>query len=166
VPIASTLRSALSSIDAELPLVNVVALDQLRAGTRFANEVFATMFTAFAAIALLLAGIGLHAVTAYAVTQRTREIGIRIALGARRSAVTWMLVRRTMPALAAGVTFGVAASIGVGRVVKSLLVGTSPHDPATIAAIVVILVAVAVASTFVPARRAARLDPSEALRHD
>jgi ABC-type antimicrobial peptide transport system permease subunit len=77
-----------------------------------------------------------------------------------------MFVRRTMPALAAGVTLGVAASIGVGRVVRSLLAGTSPHDPATIGAIVVILVTVAIASTFVPARRAAKLDPSEALRHD
>jgi ABC-type antimicrobial peptide transport system permease subunit len=156
----------LSSIDAELPLVNVMALDQLLAGTRFANEAFATMFGAFAAIALLLAAVGLHAVTAYAVTQRTREIGIRIALGARASTVTWMFVRRTLPALAVGVVVGIAASVGVGQVVKSMLAGTSPHDPATLAAIVVMLVAVVLASTFLPARRAARLDPTAALRHE
>ena len=166
IPIAPTLRTVLSSIDPEMPLVNVMALDQLLAGTRFANEAFATMFGSFAAIALLLAAIGLYAITAYAVTQRTREIGIRVALGARASAVTWMFVRRTLPALIVGVVLGIAAAVGVGQIVKSMLAGTSPHDPATLAAIAVILVAVVLASTILPARRATRLDPSAALRHE
>ena len=165
-PIATTLRSALAATDPELPLVNVMPLDQLLAGTRFANEVFATMFGTFAAIALLLAAIGLHAITAYAVTQRTREIGIRVALGAGRSTVTWMFVRHTLPAIIAGLVLGTAASLGVGQVVRGILAGTSPRDPVALAAISIILVAVALVSTVVPARRAATLDPAAALRRD
>ena len=166
VQVASTLRNTLSSIAAELPLASVTTLDQFVAGTRFANEAFATMFSTFALIALLLAAIGLHAITAYAVTQRTREIGIRMALGARTSSVTWMFVRRTLPALIVGVTFGIAAAVGVGRFVRSMLAGTGPHDPATLASITVILVIVALISTLIPAQRAAKLDPAVALRHD
>jgi predicted permease len=166
VPVAGTLRSSLSAIDAELPLVSVTTLDQFVAGTRFANEVFATMFSAFAVIALVLAAIGLHAVTAYAVTRRTKEIGIRMALGARASAVTWMFVRRTLPALMMGVTLGTAAAVGVGQFVRSMLAGTSPHDPEILAGITAVLVIVVITSTLVPARRAAKLDPAIALHHD
>ena len=166
VQVAGRLRSALSSIDAELPLASVTTLDQFVAGTRFANEAFATMFSTFAAIALGLAAIGLHGLTAYAVTERTREIGIRMALGAQPSRVTWMFVRRTLPALMIGVTLGIAAAVGVGQFVRSMLAGTSPHDPATLAGITVILAVVVLTSTVIPARRAARLDPAVALRHD
>lgn len=166
VSIAAALRTVMTSVDPELPLVNMMSLDQLLAGTRFANEAFATMFGAFALIALLLAAIGLHGVTAYAVRQRTREIGIRVALGAPASTVVWMFVRRILPALAIGVIVGMGAAVGVGQVVKSTLAGTSPHDPATLAAITIVLVAVALASTLAPARRAVRVDPSAALRHE
>jgi ABC-type antimicrobial peptide transport system permease subunit len=166
VPLAGRLRRALSSIDADLPLVSVTTLDQFVAGTRFANEAFAAMFSTFAGIALLLAAIGLHGVTAHAVTQRTREIGIRMALGARPSRVTWMFVRRIVPALVVGIVVGIGAAVGVGRFVRSMLAGTSPHDPATLASITVILAIVVLASTLVPAHRAATLDPAVALRRE
>ncbi|HZR22058.1 MAG TPA: ADOP family duplicated permease [Vicinamibacterales bacterium] len=164
--IMPTVRHALTSIDAELTVTNVMSLDQLLAGTRFANEAFATMFSSSAAIALMLAAIGLHAITAYSVTQRTREIGIRIALGARASTVTWLFVRRTVPALLVGTALGLGAALGVGGFVQSMLAGTSPHDPATLVAITLVLVAVVLLSAFVPARRAARLEPTAALRHE
>ncbi len=166
VSIAGTLRSALAEVDAELPLESVTTLDQFVAGTRFANEAFATMFSTFAAIALLLAAVGLHAVTAYAVTQRTKEIGIRLALGARTSNVSWMFVRQILPALVVGMTFGIAAAAGVGQFVRSMLAGTSPRDPGTLVAISAVLASVALISTLVPALRAANLDPAAALRHD
>jgi predicted permease len=166
VSIAGTLRSALAAVDPELPLQSVTTLDQIVAGTRFANVAFAAMFSTFATIALLLAAIGLHAVTAYAVTRRTKEIGIRMALGAQTFSVSWMFVRQILPALILGTTFGIAGAAGVGQFVRSMLAGTSPRDPVTLVAISVVLVGVALLSTFVPALRAANLDPAAALRHD
>ena len=166
VSITGSLRSALATVDAELPLESVTTLDQVLAGTRFANEAFATMFSTFAAIALVLAAIGLHAVTAYAVTQRTKEIGIRMALGAQTSRVSWMFVREIVPPLMLGTALGILAAAGVGQFVRSMLAGTSPRDPVTLATITAILTSVALVSTLLPALRASHLDPAAALRHE
>jgi putative ABC transport system permease protein len=149
-----------------LPLVNVMPLDELLAGTRFANQVFATLFAAFAAIALLLAAIGLHAITAFSVTARTREIGVRVALGAQPSAIVWLFVRRTLPPLAIGLVLGSIGAFGIGAVVRSMLIGTSPHDPLTLAVITIVLTAVVLLAAFRPAHRATRLDPVASLRHE
>jgi ABC-type antimicrobial peptide transport system permease subunit len=117
-------------------------------------------------MALVLAAVGLYAVTAYAVTQHTRDIGVRMVLGAQPGQVIWLFLRRSLVQLAVGLTIGVAAALGVGRVLQSFLVQTSARDPVTLISIVVLLIVVAFAASIGPARRATRLDPLHALRHD
>jgi putative ABC transport system permease protein len=160
------LREQIRALDPNLPLFNIMPLDQLLSGTRFANQVFATMFAVSAAIALLLAAVGLQAITAYAVHQRTQEIGVRMALGATRSELVWLFVRRMLLPLALGVAVGLPAAFGVGRFVRGMVIQVGPNDPVTLVSITIVLIAVALAATFVPARRAARLDPAVALRHE
>jgi macrolide transport system ATP-binding/permease protein len=120
----------------------------------------------FAVIALVVAAVGLYAVTAYAVTQHTREVGVRLALGAQPGQVIWFFLKRSLGQLTIGLTIGLAASFAAGRVLQSFLVQTSAHDPLTLVSIVVLLTVVAVAACVGPARRATRLDPLTALRHD
>jgi putative ABC transport system permease protein len=135
-------------------------LREAMAPTRFAMALLVT----FSVVAILLSAVGLYGVIAYAVTQRTREIGIRLALGAAPRAVTSLVVRSGMHLTAAGVALGVAAAVGSTRVLGGMLYGVRPGDPITYAAIVALVVATAVAACYVPARRAARIDPTEALR--
>lgn len=106
------------------------------------------------------------AVTAYSVTQRTQEIGLRVALGAQPRQVLWLVLRRALVQLAIGLPIGIAGAYGVGRLLQSILVQTSPGDPPTLISIVVVLVTVAVLACLWPARRAARLDPMLALRYE
>jgi putative ABC transport system permease protein len=124
------------------------------------------MFAIFAGIAVVLAAVGLYAVTAYSVTQRTQEIGVRMALGAQPKDVLGLILRRTMIQLAFGLALGLTGAIGVGRVLRSVLVQTGPTDPVTLVFITSLLAAVAVAAGIWPARQAARLDPAMALRHE
>ncbi|HEX4684888.1 MAG TPA: ADOP family duplicated permease [Gemmatimonadaceae bacterium] len=130
------------------------------APARFAMSLLAT----FSGAALLLSAVGLYGVIAYAVTQRTREIGIRLALGASPRSVTSLVVRSGLALAAVGVVLGVAAAVGGTRVLSGVLNGVSPGDPVTFAAIVVLVVAIALAACYLPARRAAHVDPTEALR--
>jgi putative ABC transport system permease protein len=128
--------------------------------------VFGVMFGTFAIIALVLSAVGLYAVTTYSVTQRTSEIGVRMALGAQSAPVIWLFLRRAFVQLGIGLTIGLAGALAVGRMLQSLLVQTSSHDAVTLGSIVGILVFVALSASFWPARRATRLDPLIALRHD
>jgi ABC-type antimicrobial peptide transport system permease subunit len=126
------------------------------------------VFATLAAGALLLSGIGLYAVTAYSVRQRTQEIGIRTALGAQSKQVMWLFVRRAFFHLGVGLTLGVAGAVGVGSIFEAgdLLVQIDGRDPLTIGSIAVLLTAVALAASVWPARQATRLDPLAALRRD
>ena len=130
------------------------------APARFAMALLA----AFSSVALLLSAVGLYGVIAYAVTQRTREVGIRLALGATPRSVTSLVVRSGLNVTGVGVILGVAAAVGGTRVLSGMLYGVSPGDPMTFAAIVALVVAIALTACYVPARRAARIDPTEALR--
>jgi ABC-type antimicrobial peptide transport system permease subunit len=123
------------------------------------------LLTVFAAIALILSAVGIYGVMAYVVTQRTREIGIRMALGARPGAVLGMVVRRG-GALAAGIVAGTLGALAVTRVLTTLLYGVRPDDSATYVTICFGLLAVALVASYIPARRAAAVDPSSALRGD
>jgi ABC-type antimicrobial peptide transport system permease subunit len=124
------------------------------------------MFTIFAGIAIVLATVGLYAVTAYSVTQRTQEIGVRMALGAQAAHIRRLILRRGLVQLAIGVTIGLAGAFGVGRLLRSVLIGTAPTDPVTLVAITALLVMVGVVACLWPARQAARLNPVTALRYE
>ena len=139
-------------------------MDQLLTQQRWTLRIFGTMFSVFAGIALILSAVGLYSVTAYAVSQRTREIGIRMALGAEPRQTLWLVLRKSLVQLAVAVPIGVAGSLAVGRLLESFLVRTSPTDPVTLVTIVVVLVGVSAVACLLPARRAARLDPMVALR--
>jgi ABC-type antimicrobial peptide transport system permease subunit len=141
-------------------------MDQQLAQARWPFRVFGSMFAIFALIALALSAVGLYAVTAYSVAQRTQEIGVRMALGAQAPQVWWLVVRRGLLQLAMGLSIGLAGAFGVGQLLKSLLVQTSTRDPLTLTSIVLLLMLVSVLASFWPARRATRLDPVAALRNE
>lgn len=153
------------AIEPDLPLFGIQTLDRLLAQMRWPFRVFG-MFAIFALIALVLSAVGLYAVTAYSVTQRTTEIGVRMALGAQAKQVLWLVVRRGLVQLAIGLPIGIAGAFGVGRLLQTLLVQTSTRDPVTLGSIAGLMIAVAIAACFWPARRATRLDPVSALRYE
>jgi putative ABC transport system permease protein len=122
------------------------------------------LLAAFASAALLLAAIGLYGVIAFWVTQRTREIGVRVALGAQYRDVLKLVMRRGAVLILAGLAIGIAATLAFGRVLSGLLYGIKPNDAATLVAAALLLTVVAMLASYVPARRAARIDPLTALR--
>jgi putative ABC transport system permease protein len=152
------------AIDPELPVGNVQTMDQFLAQARWPYRVFGSMFAIFAAIALVLSAVGIYAVTAYSVTQRTQEIGVRMALGARGGQVSWLILRRGLVQLAIGLVLGLAGALPLSGVLQSLVVQIPTKDPVTFGAIAGILVAVTIAACLIPARRATHLDPLVALR--
>ena len=162
------LREEVRAVDADLPLFGIRTMDEQLAQARWPFRVFGSMFGIFALIALTLSAVGLYAVTAYAVSQRTQEIGIRMALGAQGNQVSWLFLRRSFVQLAIGLMLGVAGAFGVGQLFAStqLLVQNSGRDPITIGGIALLLAAVASAASVLPAKRATRLDPLIALRRE
>jgi putative ABC transport system permease protein len=164
--LTTVLREEVRAIDPDLPLFNIQTMDQVLAQQRWPFRVFGSMFAIFALIALVLAAIGLYAVTAYSVTQRTQEVGVRMALGAQARQVRWLFVRQSLWQLAIGLSIGLAGAFGVGVILKSLLVQTGSRDPVTLTTIVVVLLTVALFASYWPARRATRLDPLKALRYE
>jgi predicted permease len=158
------MRQAVQSMDAELPVFAVQTMDQFLAQARWPYRVFGSMFAIFAVIALVLSSVGIYAVTAYSVTQRTQEIGVRMALGARAGQVSWLILRQGLVQLAIGLALGLAGALPLSGILQSLVVQIPTKDPVTFIAIAAILIAVTVAACLIPARRATRLDPLNALR--
>jgi len=162
------LREEVRAIDADLPLFGIRTMDDQLAQARWPFRIFGTMFAIFALIALTLSAVGLYAVTAYAVSQRTQEIGVRMALGAQGNEVAWLFLRRSVIQLGIGLTLGIAGAFGVGTLFSQtqLLVQNRAGDPITIGGIALLLAVVASVACFIPAKRATRLDPLVALRRD
>jgi putative ABC transport system permease protein len=162
------LREEVRAIDADLPLFGIRTMNDALAQARWPFRIFGSMFAIFALIALTLSAVGLYAVTAYAVSQRTQEIGIRMALGAQGNQVSWLFLRRSFNQISIGLSLGIAGAFGVGQLFSSsdLLVQNSAADSITIGAIAMLLALVAVAASVLPAKRATRLDPLIALRRD
>ncbi len=165
VAVTALLRQEIAAMDPDVPVTNIRTMDEILARNRWPQRVFGTMFLVFAVIAIVLAAVGLYSVTAYSVSQRTQEIGIRMALGAEGQQVRWLILRRGMIQLAVGLTLGLAGALGAGRLLQGMLVGTGPADVVTLVSISLVLVTVAVMACFWPARRATRLDPVKALRY-
>ncbi len=126
----------------------------------------ATLSGFFGILALLLAGIGIYGMLSFAVTRRTREIGIRMALGAQREAVLWLVLRDAGLLVLAGAAMGIPAALASGRLVKAFLYGISPQDPLTIVLGSIVLAGAAALACLIPARRATRVDPMVALRNE
>jgi predicted permease len=164
--VTSLIREEMRAIEPDVPLVGIQTMNQLLAQQRWVFRVFGSMFAIFAGAALLLSAVGLYAVTAYSVAQRTAEIGVRKALGAQAVDVVWLVLRRGLLQLAVGLPLGIAGAVGVGRLLQSLLVQTSASDPLTIGAIALVMTCVSVGACLWPALRATRLDPVTALRYE
>lgn len=164
--LAPAVREQVRLLDADLPLHDVSSLERLSQLSRWTHRFGSSMLGLFAGIATLLSALGLYAVTAYGVAQRTSEIGIRMALGAERSQVTWLFLRGTLMQLGVGLTLGIAGSLAVGHLLRGLLVQTSALDPLTFTMVIMLSAVVALIACLVPTRRASALDPAITLRHD
>jgi predicted permease len=159
-------RREVEAIDDGLPVLNLRTMEEQLERHNWPYRVFGSLFGIFAAVALGLASVGLYAVIAHSVNQRTQEIGVRIALGARDSNILRLVFSQGMTQLTIGLVIGLTAAIAVTKVLKSLLIDVSPSDPATFVMVTLILSAAAGLGCLIPARRAMRVDPIEALRHD
>lgn len=164
--IAPVLRRVVQSVDTDLPVVNLRTQREQINATMQMERAFAALTAGFGVLALSLACVGIYGIMAYSVAQRTNEIGIRLALGAQPGQVRSMILRESTWLTAVGVVVGVGAALGLTRLVKSMLFGVTANDPVTLAAGVALLLAVALAATWIPARRAAGVQPMEALRHE
>ncbi len=160
------IREEMRLVEPDIPLFDIQTMDDVLAQMRWPTRVFGSMFGIFAVIALVLSAVGLYAVTAYSVTQRTAEIGIRMALGAQPDQVLWLVLKRSLVQLAIGIPLGIAGAFGVGRLLQSVLFQTSGRDPVTVLAIGLLMIVVSIAACIWPARRAMRLDPVTALRYE
>lgn len=164
--LVAAIREAVSEVDKNVPLFDVKTQQRQAEQSLTQERLFATLSSFFGLVALLLACIGLYGVMSYAVARRTNEIGIRMALGATATGVTRMVMRETMLLVVIGIVIGLAAALGSTPLIESMLFGLAPRDSATISFAALLLIAVAALAGYIPARRAARVDPMIALRYE
>jgi putative ABC transport system permease protein len=164
--VAGAAREAIRAFDAEQPLYNIRTLDEIVRASYWEDVFFSDLFGIFAGIALVLAAIGIYGVVSYAASRRVREIGIRMALGARGKDVLGLIVGHGMRPVAMGIAIGIIAALGVTKLLSSLFFGVDAWDPLTFISISAILTLISAAAAYVPARRATRVDPVIALRHE
>ena len=160
------LREAVRRTDPSMPLRDIETVASRLDNATRQERLVATLSSAFGVLALLLACVGLYGVMAYGVARRRAEFGLRLALGATRGDVSWLVLRETLTVIALGVAIGVPAALAASRFISRLLFGLAPTDPVTIVMAVVVLAIVATLAGYLPARRAARIDPLVALRHE
>ena len=164
--IMAAVRTSVQAIDADQPVFNIETIASAIAFERSILRIFATLFAVLAAVGLVLSAIGVYGVIAYAVTQRTQEIGVRMAVGARHWDVSWMFLRRGVLQLAIALVIGIPVALGLSIVAQFRLVEIGPTDPITLIGVTVTMTAVALVACVVPAHRAARVDPITALRSE
>jgi putative ABC transport system permease protein len=162
--LATLLRKEVFALDSDLALASILTMDQLLERDRWFGRVFGLMFSVFAAIAIVLAAVGLFAVTAYSVMQRRQEIGIRMALGATHAQVIRQWVGFSMRLSVIGLVVGLMMAYALTRFMSSMLYGVQPHDPWAFAAAATFVLVTAALAAYIPVHRAARLDPMVSLR--
>jgi len=164
--IAPSLRAAVQRIDKDLPLIDIRTQQEQIDATTQQERIFASLTVGFGVLALALACVGIYGIMTYTIAQRTSEIGIRLALGAQRARVRAMVLRESIWLTVIGIAAGLVSAIALGRLIKSMLYGLGPHDPISLAGAGLLLLAIAVTSAWIPAARASRIEPMEALRHN
>jgi predicted permease len=161
------IRDAVRQIDPKLPLGQLSTQMERLEGSYLLNErIFALASSLFSGLALIIATIGLFSVMSYSVARRTKEIGIRMALGAQRDRVLKSVMREALLLVAIGVMLGLAGALALTRLIRTLLFGLAPHDPLTISIAVMVMIIISAAASYLPARRASRIDPMVALRYE
>ena len=166
IALAPLLREQVRRLDADLPLYNISTLERLSQQSRWIPRAVSSLLTLFAVFATLLSAVGLYAVTTYSISQRTSEIGIRMALGAQRRQVSWLFVSGTLGHVALGLAIGISGAVAVAQLLRSTLPQTNALDPLTFAGVAVLMGLVAMVACLVPTWRASALDPAIALRHE
>jgi putative ABC transport system permease protein len=164
--LVAAVRNEVQVLDKNLAVSGIRTMERIISNSIAGSRLVMLLFGSFAAVAMLLAALGIYGVMAYSVTQRTHEIGIRVALGAQARDVLQLVVRQGMKLAILGVGIGLAASFGLTRLMTDLLFGISPSDPLTFAGIAAMLAFVALLACYLPARRAMKVDPMIALRHE
>jgi ABC-type antimicrobial peptide transport system permease subunit len=164
--VSAAVQKAIQAADGQLAVANVRAADQVVAEAMARQDFNMTLLTVFAGIALLLAAIGIYGMLSYSVQQRTQEIGIRMALGARSADVLGMVLRQGMQMAGLGIVIGIAGAFALTRLLAALLYGVKATDPWTFIAVSVVLALTALVACWLPARKATRVDPLHALRYE
>jgi putative ABC transport system permease protein len=164
--LVAAMRQQVRSVDPDQPIYNVRTMNEIRSESVAPERLNLTLLTLFAGIALVLAIVGIYGVMSYSVTQRTHEIGIRMAIGARPRDVFKMVIGQGMILALIGVGFGLVGAFGLTRLMASMLFGVEPTDPATFAVIAVLLTLVALLACYLPSRRATKVDPVVSLRYE
>jgi putative ABC transport system permease protein len=164
--VSPSVRSALQDLDGELPIPPFRPMTHVIADSVEERKFQMSLILLFGLVALMLASIGVYGVVSYSVTQRTNEVGLRIALGADSREIARIVLRQAMRPVMVGVGVGLVASIGAGDILRATLFGVTPSDPVTLVTVAVTLVAVGFLASYLPARRAMRVDPLVALRYE
>jgi putative ABC transport system permease protein len=162
--LAPAVRGQVKAMDSDLPIINVRTMTEVVSRSVWQPRLYAILFGVFAAVALALASIGVYGVMAYSVSERTREIGVRVALGAQRRDVLKLVMAQGMSLTMIGAGVGLGAALALTRLMRSMLFEVSATDPLTFAALAVLLSVVAMLACYMPARRATKVDPIVALR--
>jgi ABC-type antimicrobial peptide transport system permease subunit len=164
--VAAAARTEIHQVDPDQPISNIQTMDEVLGDETASRRMGMTLLTIFASLALLLATVGIYGVLAYFVVQHTQEIGVRMALGAQRSDIVGLVVKRGMRLAVLGVVIGLGAAFALTRLMASLLYGVGTADPMTYAIIGLLLTAVALLACYLPARRASKVDPMVALIYE
>ena len=164
--IVSSVRAAIREVDRDQPIADVFTMDTLMDRAVGQRRLLMTLLATFAALAMVLAALGIYGVMAFDVTRRSQEIGVRMALGAARASVLGLVLKQGLALAAVGVVLGLLAALALTRLLQAQLFGVTSTDPPTFVAVALGLLAVATLATLVPALRATRVNPTEALRYE
>jgi putative ABC transport system permease protein len=164
--LASIARKAVAEVDPNQPVTNIMTMDEVLSKSLGNWRFYMELLGIFAGVAVMLAAVGIYGIMSYSVSERTHEIGIRMALGARQTDVLGLVARLGLKLTAIGVAIGVALALGVTRLISTFLYGVKPSDPVTYVAVALGLGAIALLACYIPARRAIKVDPLVALRYE